>query len=95
MIYSYDRAKETEKMISSVRPEFDDLDFWAEQIRKRLSTDDLDQHCLYLSSRLEELMEETTSGHLSMGGVEHSLELAKVAEITNHLEAVEATLEGR
>lgn len=80
-------------MIASVRPEFDDLDFWAEQINKKVSAEELDQHCLYLSSRLEQLMEGTTSGRLSMGGVEHSLELAKVAEAANHLEAVEAALE--
>ena len=92
MAYTYPRQKQIEQIIAACRPEVDDLDFWAEQIRQGVSVEDLEQHCLFLTSRMDELMEETSSGNLSMGSVEHSLELAKLAEVANHLDAVELAL---
>ena len=56
------------------------------------SVEDLEQHCLFLTSRMDELMDETSSGNLSMGSAEHSLELTKLAEVANHLDAVELAL---
>lgn len=92
MAYSYEKQEEVEQSISSCRPEIDDLDFWARQIRTRVSAEDLDQHCLYLTSRMDELMDESTGAGMSISGGEHSLELAKLAEISNHLDAVEIAL---
>lgn len=92
MAYSYERLEEVEQIIISCRPEIDDVDFWAEQIKARVSIEDLDQHCLYLDSRLEELMDEITGGGLSFGGAEHSLELIKIADTANYLDAVEVAL---
>lgn len=92
MAYSYEKQEEVEQSISSCRPEIDDLDFWAEQIRTRVSAKDLDQHYLYLTSRMDDLMDEIASGKLSMGNMEHSLELTKLAEVSHHLDAVEIAL---
>lgn len=92
MAYTYPKQKQVEQIIASCRPEFDDLDVWAEKISERISVEDLEQHCLFLTSRMDELMDETSSGNLSMGSVEHSLELTKLAEVANHLDAVELAL---
>ncbi|WP_346924438.1 hypothetical protein [Rothia sp. (in: high G+C Gram-positive bacteria)] len=92
MAYSHEKQEEIEQIIISCRPEIDDVDFWAEQIKARVSAEDLDQHCLYLDSRLEELMDEISGSGLRIGSAEHSLELVKIADIGNYLFAIETAL---
>lgn len=92
MAYSYEKQEEVEQIISSCRPENDDFVFWAEQIKAQVSAEDLDQHYLYLTSRMDELMDESARSGLSISGGEHFLELAKLAEVSNHLDAVEIAL---
>lgn len=83
MAFIYTGGKQNEHIMASCRPEINDLGFCDESISEQISAEDLEEHCLYLTSRLDELMEETTSGKLSMGNVGHSLEVAKLVEVAN------------
>lgn len=82
----------TSQIIRNAQPETDDILQWARDIREVLSIRDLEIHQRYLSSALDDAMENTLNTTAEIGTIEHELELSKTAEIANHLAVVEAAL---
>ena len=86
------RKELAEHIIRISQPDTDDLDAWTRSVCDRLSVRDLEVHQRYLSSALDDAMEQTLNTTTEIGTVEHELELSKTAEISNHLAGVEVAL---
>lgn len=92
MSYSYENQSKVKKIITLCRPEKDNIDLWVDRIISQVTVEDLKQHYSYLAYRMDDLIEQTTIFGLSMGEIEHYLELSKIAETAIYLDVVGAAL---
>lgn len=92
MTSSENRKDLASHIIRNAQPEADDLNTWAHSVRELLSVRDLEIHQRYLSSALDDAMEQTLNTTAELGTPEHKLEMTKTAEIANHLAVVEGAL---
>lgn len=89
---SLPRREATAQIIRNAQPAEDNLTAWGENLRHVLSIKELEIHQRYLSSALDDAMNNTLGTTAPFGSPEHELELVKAAEIANHLAAVESAL---
>lgn len=77
MASSENRKDLASQIIRNAQPKVDDLKAWAHSVRELLSVRDLEIHHRYLSSALDDAMEQTLNTTAEMETPEHELELTK------------------